>query len=384
MEDNVMFCRKRSEKTLYLDHGATTYPHPPCVLHAMEQCMDFHGGNPGRGSHKLAEKAAEEIYTCREVVADTFHLVPERVVFTKNTTEGLNIALAGLLSDGDHVFLDDMAHNATYRPLYHLTESRNVTCTLYPSGAPREELFPYLDAHSTPTTRMLVLTHQSNVCSHVGHADLLAEYCRTRGLLFVVDAAQSGGHLPIDVDGWGAAAVCMPGHKGLLGPQGTGLLLLGENVPELTPLLFGGSGSHSLDPTMPADLPEHLEAGTLNTPGIAGLREGILYRKAHPEIAENAAKYAHRLGDALSRCEGVTVHGSYDHGTVSFTMDRMLPGEIAYRLNEHGICVRSGYHCAPIAHRTLGTAENGTVRVSFGYGNRAADVDRFLDIFHKI
>ena len=180
----------------------------------MEQCMDFHGGNPGRGSHRMAEKAAEEIYTCREVAADMFHLAPERVVLTKNTTEGLNIALTGLLSDGDHVFLDAMAHNATYRPLCHLAEIRGVTHTLYPSGAPRDELFPYLDAHSTPTTRMLILTHQSNVCSHVGNAALLAEYCRTRGLLFVVDAAHSGGHLPIDVDGWGAAALTKD-NKGL-------------------------------------------------------------------------------------------------------------------------------------------------------------------------
>lgn len=379
-----MFCRKRSEKILYLDHGATTYPHPPCVLHAMEQCLDFHGGNPGRGSHKMAEKAAEEIYTCRVVAANTFHLTPERVIFTKNTTEALNIVLLGILAHGDHIFLDDMAHNATYRPLCHLTATRGVSSTLYPSGAPREELFAYLDAHSTPTTRMLILTHQSNICSHTGNAALLAEYCQAHKLLFVVDAAQSGGYLPIDVDGWGAAAVCLPGHKGLLGPQGTGLLLLGNAVPEIEPLLFGGSGSLSLDPTMPKEVPERLEAGTLCTPGIAGLREGILYRNAHPEIAENAAQYALRLGDALSMCDGVTVHGAYDRGTVSFTMDRMLPGEIAYRLNKHGICVRSGYHCAPVAHQTLGTVANGTVRVSFGYGNRAADVDRFLDIFHKI
>lgn len=379
-----MLCRKRTDKILYLDHGATTYPHPPCVLHAMEQCMDFHGGNPGRGSHRLAEKAAEEVYTCREAAADMFHLAPERVVFTKNTTEGLNIALAGLLAPGDHVFLDDMAHNASYRPLCHLSKTRGVTFTLYPSDTPREVLFPYLDAHSTKSTRMLVLTHQSNICSRAADADALAEYCRTRGLLFVVDAAQSGGHMPIDVDGWHAAVVCLPGHKGLLGPQGTGLFLVGENTPEIAPFLLGGSGSHSLDPTMPDDLPEHLEAGTLNTPGIAGLREGILYRRAHPELATACARFSAMLGDALSKMDGVTVHGAYDRGTVSFTKAGMLPGEVAYRLNERGVCVRSGYHCAPVAHRTLGTVENGTVRVSFGYGNRAADVDRFLDIFHKI
>ena len=379
-----MFCRKQTEKLLYLDHGATTYPHPPCVLHAMEQCMDFHGGNPGRGAHRLAEKAAEEVYSCREVAADVFHLAPERVVFTKNTTEGLNIALFGLLQPGDHVFVDDMAHNAVYRPLCHLAETRGITYTLYSSTAEKEPLYAYLDAHSTPETKMLVCTQMSNICSHVADMTSIAAYCRTRGLLLVVDAAQSGGHLPIDVDGWKAAAVCLPGHKGLLGPQGTGLLLLGEHVEQVAPFLFGGSGSHSLDTTMPADLPERLEAGTLNTPGIAGLREGILYRQAHPELAETAARLSVKLGDALSRIDGVTVHGAYDRGTVSFTKMGLPPGEIAHRLNAHGICVRSGYHCAPLAHKTLGTAENGTVRVSFGYGNRAADVDRFLDIFHKI
>ena len=379
-----MFCRKRTPKILYLDHGATSYPHPPCVLHAIEQCMDFHGGNPGRGSHKLAEKAAEEIYSCREVVSNVFHLAPERVVFTKNTTEGINIVLSGLLCSGDHVFLDDMAHNAMYRPLLQLSKTRGVTYTLYPSDAPQEELFSYLDAHRTPETKMLLCTHQSNICSRIADAPLLAQYCRSRALLFVVDAAQSGGHIPIDVDGWRAAAVCLPGHKGLLGPQGTGLLLIGADAPIITPFLYGGSGSHSLDPTMPDDLPEHLEAGTLNTPGIAGLREGILYRNAHPEIAENAARWSTMLGNALREMHDVTVHGPYTHGTVSFTKDNMLPSEIAHRLNAHGICVRSGYHCAPIAHQTLGTMENGTVRVSFGYGNHAADVDRFLDTFHKI
>lgn len=231
---------------------------------------------------------------------------------------------------------------------------------------------------------MLVCTQMSNICSRVADMTSIAAYCRTRGLLLVVDAAQSGGHLPIDVDGWKAAAVCLPGHKGLLGPQGTGLLLLGEHAEQVAPFLFGGSGSHSLDTTMPADLPERLEAGTLNTPGIAGLREGILYRRAHPELAETAARLSAKLGDALSRIDGVAVHGAYDRGTVSFTKMGLPPGEIAHRLNAHGICVRSGYHCAPLAHKTLGTAENGTVRVSFGYGNRAADVERFLDIFHKI
>ena len=379
-----MLCRKRTEKILYLDHGATTYPHPPCVLHAMEQCMDFHGGNPGRGSHKMAEKAAEEIYTCREVAADMFHLAPERVVFTKNTTEGLNIALFGLLAPGDHVFIDDMAHNATYRPLCHLAETRGITYTLYPSDAEPDTLYAYLDAHSTAETKMLICTQMSNICSRSADMASIAAYCRSRGLLLVVDAAQSGGHLPIDVDGWSAAAVCLPGHKGLLGPQGTGLLLVGAHTEQIAPFQFGGSGSHSLDTTMPEELPEHLEAGTLNTPGIAGLREGILYRRAHPELAENTARLSTLLGDALSHIDGVTVHGAYDRGTVSFTKAGALPGEIAYRLNAHGICVRSGYHCAPVAHRTLGTVETGTVRVSFGYGNRAADVDRFLDIFHKI
>lgn len=374
------------QKTVYLDHAATSFPKPPAVIRAMERCMREAGGNPGRGSHHLAARAAEVIYSCRETAAAVFDTAPERVVFTSGATMSLNLALCGLVRPGDHVLVDNMAHNAVVRPLHDLTKKGVITFDVYDATGTPEEVLSSLDAHATPQTHLVIATHMSNICSLVEPVTEIGRYCRERGYLFVVDGAQSAGHLPISVENMGITALCLPGHKGLLASQGCGLLLFGENAPECVPLLTGGSGTHSLDPTMPMELPEHLEAGTLPTPAIAGLHAGLMLLQK--ETVEK--RYAHACGLAKGFCNesrsipGLRFWGDTGGSVLSFTIDGMLPSEVATQLDRYGICVRSGYHCAPFAHRTIGTLDTGTVRVSFGWGNTEKDVEKVLDAVAKL
>lgn len=369
------------EKTVYFDHAATSYPKPPSVLRAMERCMREAGGNPGRGSHPLAARAAEVIYSCRETAGALFGTAPERVVFTGGATMSLNLALHGFLRPGDHVLVDNMAHNAVVRPLHQLATQGKLTFDFYDATGTPEEVLASLDAHTTAKTHLVIATHMSNICSTIEPITEIGKYCREHGVLFVVDGAQSAGHLPISVADMGITALCLPGHKGLLGPQGCGLLLFGEDAPDCVPLLTGGSGTHSLDPTMPTELPEHLEAGTLPTPAIAGLHAGL--QLLQKETVEK--RYAHdralakRFVTKASAIPGLRFWGNTDGAVLSFTMDGLSPGQIAAYLGQKGICVRSGYHCAPTAHRTIGSIDTGTVRVSFGVGNTEKDVQRLVE-----
>lgn len=366
------------DKTVYLDHAATSYPKPPAVLHAVERCLREAGGNPGRGAHHLASRAAEVIYNCREAAGTLFDAAPERVVFTCGATMSLNLALHGLVRPGDHVLVDNMAHNAVYRPLHQLATRGDITFDVYDATGAPEAVYRSLIEHTTPATHLVIATHMSNICSLVEPVSVIGRYCREKGLLFVVDGAQSAGHLPISVQDMGITALCLPGHKGLLGPQGCGLLLLGEAAPDCVPLLTGGSGTHSLEPTMPQELPEHLEAGTLPTPAIAGLCAGLqlLQKETVEKRYAHACKLADHFYTESSAIPGIRFYGDTTGAVLSFTLDEMLPAKVAAQLDTHGICVRSGYHCAPLAHRTLGST--GTVRVSFGYGNTEKDVARLL------
>lgn len=374
------------EKYIYFDHAATSYPKPPAVLRAMESCMREAGGNPGRGSHPLAARATEVIYNCRETAATLFDTAPEKVVFTGGATMSLNLALCGLVRPGDHVLVDNMAHNAVVRPLHDLATQGKLTFDFYDATGTSEEVLASLEDHTTPQTHLVIATHMSNICSTIEPVSEIGRYCRERGVLFVVDGAQSAGHLPISVADMGITALCLPGHKGLLGPQGCGLLLFGEDTPECVPLLTGGSGTHSLDPTMPTELPEHLEAGTLPTPAIAGLHAGLMLLQK--ETVEK--RYAHDRALAKWFYEesrtipGLRFWGNTDGAVLSFTMDGLSPGQIAAYLGQKGICVRSGYHCAPTAHRTIGSIDTGTVRVSFGVGNTEKDVQRLVEALYTI
>ncbi len=374
------------KKLIYLDHAATSWPKPDMVIKAVEDCMRTIGGNPGRGSHRLAVRAADVVYTCRERAAAFFGCLPERVVITCGATMGLNMVISGYLRQGDHVLIDSMCHNAVYRPVYRLAEQGMISYDIYDIGNCPEDCLNALAERITPRTRMIVCTHCSNICGRTAPLAEIGRFCREHGILLVVDGAQSAGHLPISVDEWGITALCVPGHKGLLGPQGCGLILLGSDAPDCAPFTVGGSGSHSLDPVMPPELPEHLEAGTLPVPAIAGLSAGLdlLLRKGAADIYREALDAAKLFSDECGRISGITTYGDTNGFVFSFTLDGFLPSRTAEYLDSYGICVRSGYHCAPLAHRTIGSFSDGTVRVSFGYGNTRKDAVRMLELLEKL
>ena len=355
---------------IYLDHGATSFPKPEAVCRAVGEAMTA-CANPGRGSHEAAQAGAEVLYRCREAAGELFHMAPENVVLTMNCTQGLNMAIRTLVRPGDRVVISGFEHNAVTRPLWALGARITVA---------GRRLFDWEDTVRSfrkaldRGAKCAVFTHASNVFGYVLPIGELAGECRRRGVPFILDAAQSAGAVPIDFEQLGAAFIAMPGHKGLLGPMGTGLLLCGR-LPR--PLLMGGTGSESEAQSMPDFLPDRAEAGTANVPGFAGLTEGIrLVLQEGPEaIGRREAALAVYTARELQKLGYEVFAGPHQLGTVSFrgktdcqTLCDRLPG----------IALRAGLHCAPLAHRSAGTLETGTVRVSFGRSSTEADARRFM------
>ena len=372
---------------IYFDNAATSFPKPRRVSEEQLRCMQIYGGNPGRGSHALALAAAEKIYECREELASFFGSSnPENVIFTMNTTMALNIAIKGLLQKGDHVLISDMEHNAVFRPIYKLAREGVITYDVFetfpslPSRTP-EMICASILEKIRPNTRMLVCAHASNICSATLPLAQIGALCRQKDILFVVDAAQSAGHLPIDMKAMQIDALCVPGHKGLWGPQGCGVLVFGEGVVADT-LLEGGSGYNSLEGGMPEDAPERYEAGTLPTPAIAGLLEGVreVKRLGLSFIHSHECSLVARLCDRLSDIPKVTLYAAHHRGTVLlFSIKDISADRVGSFLNERGFCVRTGFHCAALAHATLGTPPSGAVRVSPSLFNTTAQIDALAD-----
>lgn len=367
---------------IYLDNAATSFPKPKRVIAEESLCLKKYCGNPGRGSHKISMRAMEKVFECREEIASFFHSEsPENVVFTLNTTMALNTVIKGLLSPGDHVLISDLEHNAVFRPIDRLAREGNVSYDVFPSFADDparspEKISRELQKLIRPNTRMVVCTHASNICSITMPIAKIGEICRQNGILFVVDAAQSAGHLDISMEEMQIDALCAPGHKGLLG-AGCGFFLLGDHILPKT-LLEGGSGVNSLDPQMPDEPPERYEAGTLPLPAIAGLCEGIreVNRFGLDEIRLHESLITSALQDRLSDLPGVRIYTPFAHGGVLlFSCDRFPAERVGEELDRRGICVRSGYHCAPLAHKTLSTPQGGAVRVSPGIYNKISDAD---------
>lgn len=359
---------------IYLDNAATTFPKPERVWREAERVMRECGGNPGRGSHALALTAAEEVYRCREAVAELFDGEPERVVLTPNATVALNLALKGLLCPGDHVLTSALAHNSVRRPLHDLAKE-GVTVEEYPVFPRGESVTAVIGRMLRPNTRAVEVTVRSNIVSVGLPLYEIAALCKRRGILLIVDAAQAAGTLPLSIRKLGRAVICAPGHKGLYGLTGSGFALFsGELDPnEVRPLLSGGSGLRSIDPTMPDVFPERLEAGTQNAPAAASLRAGIeaIREIGIEEIDEQERKLRRRLVGWLSGMRRVQVYLPHadEGGIVLFSVHGRSAAEVGAHLDRRGIAVRTGLHCAPTAHRLIGTPEDGAVRVSVGLYN---------------
>ena len=373
-----------TRELIYLDNAATSFPKPCSVIDKMSDFMRYHGGNAGRGAHKLALDAAEAIYGCRERLCRLFDCDgPERVCFCSGATEALNIAVKGLIRRGDHVLISDLEHNAVWRPIAKLAAEGRITYDLFPSFAtdPKRSASRICTAIARlkkPNTRMLVCTHLSNVCSCVMPIAEIGELCQRYGIFFVVDGAQSAGHLPISVEKMHVDALCIPSHKGLWGPQGCGAVIWGSEVGRVETLTEGGSGYRSLDPEMPKDTPERFEAGTLPTPAIAGLSAGIeeLGRIGIDNVSAHIDQLHTRALDILSKNPKIRIIAPHLIGSVMLLCaEGVSPDQLGNALDRRGICTRSGYHCAPLAHQTLQTPEGGALRVSFGYFNSNEDVD---------
>lgn len=360
---------------IYLDNAATSFPKPDEVRQAMVAVMQDAGANPGRGGHQLVLEAGRVVFDAREAAAEIIGAADAtRIAFTANATEALNLGLFGLLKAGDRVVTTSMEHNSVTRPLRVLQERGVRVCKVAADGFGRVHAADIRRACAEKTT-MVILSHCSNVTGTLQPIEEIGPWCRREGILFFVDAAQSAGLFPLDVASMSIDLLAVPGHKGLLGPQGTGFLYAREGL-EPVPLIYGGTGGNSLSELPPEQMPERLEAGTLNTPGLAGLAAGIrfLQREGLLRVREHEKQLVAELVAGLRGIPGVRLYGprhSDDHGGVlSLTIDERDPSEIGFLLDrEHGILTRVGLHCAPDAHRTIGTFPRGTVRLSPGYFN---------------
>lgn len=373
---------------IYLDNAATTLIKPPAVTQAMVKALQTHG-NTARGAHGYSLDAASAIYDAREKLAALFNCQrADHVVFTANVTQALNTAICGVLSPGDHVISTDLEHNSVLRPLYRLQSDHGVDVDFVPADPKGCVDYDDFERLIKPHTKAIVCTHASNLTGNMTDLLRVGEIARARHLLLIVDAAQTAGEKRIDMRELGIDILCFTGHKGLMGPQGTGGMCVKEGV-EIRPLIVGGTGVQTYRPTQPDRLPARLEAGTLNGHGIAGLSAAIdfINETGLSRIEEKETSLTRRFYSGVKRIDGVKVYGdlSSDHAPIiTLNIGDLDAGMVADRLfEEYGIAVRAGAHCAPRLHRALGTAEQGAVRFSFSYFNTEDEIDAAIQAVEK-
>ena len=370
---------------IYLDNAATTFPKPAQVISACGGAMRFYGANPGRGGHKMSARAGETVFGCREKLAQMFSCKEERTVFTLNCTHSLNLAVKGVLKKGDHAIISSLEHNSVLRPLENMREKGLIS---YDVAAVEplddEKTVKNFERLIRPNTRLILCTHASNVFGTVLPVKKLSALCKKHGLIFALDCAQSAGIFPIDMEKDGIDIVCAPGHKGLFGPMGTGILMFSENV-EIESLVQGGTGSLSLQKSQPGIYPDSLESGTVNLPGIAGLSAGLDFIKSRGgerAIHEKETYLMKILKEDLSVIKNITVfdnmHSKIYSPTLSFVVNGEHSEQTAQKLDDRNIAVRAGYHCSYLAHSFCKTTRSGTVRVSPSVFNTKSDVKFFV------
>ncbi len=376
---------------VYLDHAATSWPKPPVVLEAIQRYFAEAGGNTGRSGHRRSIAASRAVSLARESLAELLGASsPDDLIFTKNATEGLNLAIYGLVTPGARVVTTSLEHNSVMRPLRHLEQRGRIDIDVVPADGQTGELELERFAKALRGAGLAVATHASNVTGAILPTAALAAAARDAGVPFILDASQSAGHVPLAVEALGASAVAMPGHKGLLGPTGTGLLYIAPGV-EIEPLMRGGTGSLSELEVQPDFAPDRYESGTLNGMGIVGLGASadFLRETGIEQIQTQMAALGGRFREGLATIPGVTVFGPFDTarnvGIVSLNVGE-IPSATVSRLldDEWGVMTRAGLHCAPAAHRSLGTAPNGTVRFSWRHATTEADIDAALAAVRSI
>ena len=358
---------------VYLDNAATSFPKPQCVIDALYECVSEYCGNPGRSSHTLSRRAGEAIFDARENICDLFRInTPERIVFTYNATYALNLALKVLISSPCHVITSDIEHNAVIRPLEKLTRTVGIKYSQFDSDG---DVRSSIESLITKSTRGIVSTLRSNVTGKEIPIHTLSKIAKENGLFLILDASQAAGHIDIDLSGLYFDAFCAPGHKGLFGIQGSGFVIFGNDKAHDS-FIEGGSGSDSLNRNMPIYLPERYEAGTLSTPAIVTLSSGIKYlREREIDALRSRVEYLSlKLRDRLTDIKDVRLY-SANNGIITFNVSGAPSERIAQRLDEYGICTRAGLHCAPSAHKKLGTLKQGAVRVSLSSFTTEKDIE---------
>lgn len=377
---------------IYLDNAATSWPKPPAVIAAMERFLREYGANPGRSGHALSIQAGRVVYEARESVARLLSCDdPLAVAFTKNATEALNLALFGLLAPGDHTVTSCMEQNSVLRPLRFL-QGRGVEVTRVKGASDGSLDAADVERAITARTKLIILTHASNVSGTLLPIEEVGAIARQRGILLCVDAAQTAGAYPLDMQSMKIDLVAFTGHKALYGPQGTGGLCIGERARgRIAPLLYGGTGSASESDIQPKFSPDCYEAGTLNAVGLAGLAAGIGFVESQgvAAIMQRERALTERLVAGLKAIPNVELYGPREInrriGVISFNLADRSCSEVAAALEERaGICCRAGLHCAPLAHRQLGTFPHGTVRFSLGAFNNENDIDTALAALQEI
>ncbi len=375
------------KKTVYFDNAATTFPKPECVYRHAENFTRSMAGNPGRGSHKMSLSAANEVYRARCAIAELFGASPERVAFTVNTTSALNTVINAVIKDGCHIIISSMEHNSVLRPVANLCGKRGGSYSIFNVGKTDAETVYNIKKLITPNTAAVICTHMSNIVPVILPIRKIGDLCHKNRIRFIVDGAQSAGLLPIDMTSDNIDILAVPGHKGLYGYQGSGAVIFGEDIGEdLEPMMYGGSGTDSVPLEMPSYLPDRFEAGTLPAPAISSLGAGALWVKSRgvKSIYEHDKMLSGYIIDRIKDIPGVIIYSENRGATLLFNIGSLPASRAASIYDENGICVRSGLHCAPLAHKTVGTFPYGAIRASFGAFNTVAEASIFCSVTKMI